>query len=486
MSSQETQTANVLLVGGCGHWAAHENHVPAILRMKRDGWNVRIPAICDVRDPYDHELLQQMPHLRELVALDSPLWIKPEVTAPYVKLKQHLDHAHAQLSFNIVIIACDPVHHYGYLRWATENGVHVLCDKPLLSREDAAWDPDQAAQVERDFEEILRMHRKQRVANGHMIALPLRRRANDVFVHAARSILDVYEDHKQNLTFGHFVVNGGNYRFPEEYELGNAHGYRYGIGSLAFSSYHYIDLIAWFLQIAPGDVAALRIKNHYVRRLGDYLSTEQNNVLLGLLKDRSEVSRTTASLSDRAKRSEMDFAFSIELIDSNARNLGMLAYTFASNSFSQRSVGLLKQDAERNVAFREKGRMSQYVIDLSQGHLQHIRISKNDAVGEPYRIRLEERRNPTLPGGGALKEHVFDDAHDGSSVTPQDVTQSFIQLVMGRAGLSSAHERISFIEDQLLTHNLYTSFYKLIAARHVQSHVIDDAAPENSEFLELV
>ncbi|MEU2390463.1 hypothetical protein [Streptomyces sp. NPDC007369] len=118
---------------------------------------------------------------------------------------------------------------------------------------------------------------------------------------------------------GNFAVTGGHFRLPEEYALGNAHGYTHGVGALAFSSYHYIDLMAWYLGLAQGPLTALRITNHYVRRVGDYLDTGQNRALEALLRPLSPQPAALADLDRRTALAEMDFAFTRRSTDSLPR-----------------------------------------------------------------------------------------------------------------------------------------------------------------------
>lgn len=281
MPSTTPRPINVLLIGGCGHWAATENHVPAILTLQRSGFPVRVSAICDLRDPYDENLLRHMPDLLDLLCYDRPQWIQPRPGEKAEDLERRLDDAHAHSTFDVAIVACDPVAHYPYLHWATLRGIHVLCDKPILAVADAAWDVHAAATIDTHFDTLLKAHLNN---PGHLFALPMRRRANDAFVESSRLITEVYENHGQPLTMANFTVTGGHFRLPEEYAFGNAHGYTHGVGALAFSSYHYIDLMAWYLRQAQGPVTALRITSHYVRRVGDYLATGQNRALEALLR----------------------------------------------------------------------------------------------------------------------------------------------------------------------------------------------------------
>ncbi|MGW5929339.1 Gfo/Idh/MocA family oxidoreductase [Streptomyces anulatus] len=455
---------NVLLIGGCGHWAATENHVPAILTLQNDGFPVRVGAICDPRDPYDENLLRHMPDLMDLVRWDRPQWIQPRPGERTKDLERRLDAVHAQQPFDVAIVACDPVAHYPYLNWATRRGIHILCDKPIVTVADAAWDVHAAASIDTQFDTLLQAHLDQ---PGHLFAMPMRRRANDAFVDSSHLITEVYEEHGQPLTMGNFTVTGGHFRLPEEYTLGNAHGYTQGVGALAFSSYHYIDLMAWYLRLAQGPITTLRITNHYVRRVGDYLDTGQNRCLETLLRSLSPQHAPAAGLDWRTALAEMDFAFTIELLDEDARPHGYLTYSFTSNSYSHRQVGLQEADRAGHLPFREKGRMSQFVIDIHQGPLQHVRVSKNDVVGDHYRIRLEHRRTPLIdPTGGRYADTVYENAHSASTVTPQSMTAEFLRTAADCPPDELVARRMTHLADQTLSQRIYAAMYRLIAARH--------------------
>ncbi|GAA1553314.1 hypothetical protein GCM10009731_04310 [Streptomyces globosus] len=464
MPATTPRPINVLLIGGCGHWAATENHVPAILTLQRDGFPVRVSAICDLRDPYDENLLRHMPDLLDLLRYDRPQWIQPQPGEKSEDLERRLDAAHARQPFDVAIVACDPVAHYPYLHWATRRGIHVLCDKPIVAVADAAWDVHAATTIDTHFDALLKAHLDR---PGHLFAMPMRRRANDAFVDSSRLITEVYEKHGQPLTMGNFAVTGGHFRLPEEYTLGNAHGYTHGVGALAFSSYHYIDLMAWYLGLAQGPLTSLRITNHYVRRVGDYLDTGQNRALEALLRPLSPEPAAMAGLDRRTALAEMDFAFTLELLDDDRRAHGYLTYAFTSNSYSHRQVGIQEADRAGHLPFREKGRMSQFVIDLHQGPLQHVRVSKNDVVGDRYRIRLEHRRNPLIdPSGGRYADTVYENAHSASTVTPQTMTAEFLRAAAGCPPDELVSRRMTHLADQTLTQRIYAAMYRLIAARH--------------------
>ncbi|MDQ1052008.1 Gfo/Idh/MocA family oxidoreductase [Streptomyces sp. V4I2] len=475
MSSRPLQPVSILLVGGCGHWAAAENHLPAILTLKEHGYPVRVAAICDPRDPYDQALLGHMPSLHSVVTQDRPVWVKPQPGEPTEALERRLQQAHREDHFDVVVVACDPVAHFPYLKWATDQGIHVLCDKPIICVEDAAFNPDRAAEIRRRFDALLRTHRAQ---PDQLFAVPLRRRANEAFVRAGALIRDLHDTHKQSLTMGHIDVSGGHFRLPEEYALGNAHGYTHGVGALAFSSYHYLDEMTRYLLLARGQITGLRLTLQYVRRVGDQLASGLNDVLGALLRPLSEAELPDVELSDRIALAEMDFAFTVELLNSQQQSLGVLTYSFTSNSCSNRSVGVLARDAKNTIAYREKGRMSQYVMDLHQGNLQHLRLTKNDAVGEAYRIRLEHRRNPLVGGTGRL-ETVYENAHDNSAVTPQDITAAFITMAAGGTPEQNVTDKIAFLDGQALTHRVFAAMYELIAAHH------HDARPCPSVLVEM-
>ncbi|MFC8506198.1 Gfo/Idh/MocA family oxidoreductase [Streptomyces sp. NPDC057411] len=456
------RTTTVLLVGGSGHWAGRENHAPALLEMQRSGRPVRTAVICDPRDPEKRAQDADMAPLRALLERDAPDWVNPDGLSPR-ELAAVLDRAHAAHRFSLVIIACNPVHHRDYILWAVSRGISVLCDKPLLVAEGAAHDPAAAARITAGYDEIGRALDEARARTGGPVhlAMPLRRRANDVYRSIAADIGEIQRSHGQGITSMQLIKNGGLFRYPEEYLLGDAHGYRGGVGALSFSSYHYIDLLAWYLELAPGEATALRVTNPYVRRVGEFLRTRQATALAELV-DGGERPRRP-ELPPEVAAAETDFVFHLELLGEDGRKAGLVSYACHSNTYSHRSVGLQEFDLADRQPFREKGRMSQFSLDVNQGSLQHIGVFKNDVVGEDYRIRVQRRRNPVLTAE-PYGEEVFHNAHAGSSVTPQDVLRAMVLLASGEAAPAEVADRISFFEDQRLSHRLFGAFYELIAA----------------------
>ncbi|MER7991138.1 hypothetical protein ABTY53_36980 [Streptomyces noursei] len=454
-------TVNVLLVGGCGHWAAKENHVPALLELKAQRFPVRVGAICDHRDPYRENLTELgMAPLTELLRVDRPKWLDPAGLSADA-LHRALDDLHAEEPFDALVIACDPVHHVVYLRWAVDRGVHALCDKPVVCAENASFNPAAALSIQHDFDALLRNLARQQEKRPCHLVVPLRRRANDAYLTAAQEISDVYDSHKQGLTSINLVKNAGMYRLPAEYGLGDAHGYRSGVGSLAFSSYHFIDVIAWYLSLALGQATQLALTNPYLRRLGDYLRTAESSALGRILEEGPD-GDDRGELPFQVLRAEVDFVFHAELLDEDQRKLGLISYSCFNNTYSHRTSGMSEVDRAGLVPFREKGRMSQFVMDINQGSLQHLVMSKNDVVGEDYRIAIRRRRNPRISSEPS-RDWLFEDAHAGSQLTPRHLTQGFIKLAAGQEVSPEVGRRLSFLHDQQLTHALFAGFYQLIA-----------------------
>ncbi|GAA5701642.1 Gfo/Idh/MocA family oxidoreductase [Streptomyces avermitilis] len=455
------RTTTVLLVGGSGHWAGRENHAPALLEMKRSGWPVRTAVVCDPRDPEKRARDEDMAPLRELLRTDSPEWLNPDGLSR-AELEAVLDRAHATHRFSLVIIACNPVHHRDYLLWAVSRGISVLCDKPLLVSEGAAYDLTAAERIIDGYTELGRALTRARTSGPVHLAMPLRRRANDVYRSIALEIAEMHGTHGQGITSMQMIKNGGLFRHPEEYLFGDAHGYRNGVGALSFSSYHYIDLLAWYLELAPGEAVALRVTNPYVRRVGEFLRTRQATALADRIDTRGGV--RIPDLPPEVLAAEADFVFHLELQGTAGQKVGLVTYACHSNTYSHRTVGLQEFDRTNRQPFREKGRMSQFTLDINQGSLQHIGVFKNDVVGEDYRIRVQRRRNPVI-SPEPYSEEVFRNAHAGSSVTPQDVLRAMVRLASGEAAPSQVADRIAFFEDQRLSHHLFGAFYELIAAR---------------------
>ena len=161
-----------------------------------------------------------------------------------------------------VIDACSPTEEGRYVEWVVDRELPATFDKPRFLRADAAVSVSAAEKMTEDLRDVS--------ARRPRIFTPLRRRVVDGYRQVSTDLRSVHEAHQEQLRFMTVQVNGGVHKYPVEYGNRGGHGDDHGVGTLAHSAYHYVDLVAWYLASAShrGRRVAVRLTDlHDGRRL---------------------------------------------------------------------------------------------------------------------------------------------------------------------------------------------------------------------------
>lgn len=453
---------NFLIVGGSGH-LCELSHYPAVRSMKDEGIHARVVAICDPQDPRltnpGHYKVGRE-NLNSILLSDNPLWINPlDYKKP--ELKRYLNYIAIKENVNVVIVATNPTHHYFYTDWAVSAGISVLCDKPLVVVSDASSNLKKAELIEKRFQSLYNKVRLAKKRNpNYGFCIPLRRRALSPFIAIAESLNSVYEKTGEGLTHANVIINSGIHRYPVEFLKGGAHGYLDGVGSLSHSSYHYLDVIAWFLQCAPGRITKIGLTLPYVARVKDYLARQGYSQLLQLNNENISDVVSDISLPDKVLNAELDFTIHLNLYDDVGSKIGLISYTSNHTTFSPRTTNYDPQILDH--ANRENGgRMSHVYFDIHQGSIQNWSLSKNDVVFEGNNIEITQRLHPNL--GKNFTKLKYKDAYDSDTVTLKDLVVSFAKKSVGIDVLEEYDKHLQLLSSQRLTHRFFSASYELIA-----------------------
>lgn len=439
------------------------NHYPAILALREQGISTRVVAICDPQDPrqtQSNHYSSGRANLKAVLAADKPVWINPnQYTAS--ELKAHLTEFCNKSNVQIVVIAADPVNHYFYADWAAERGISTLCDKPLIVVPDASWKMDKAALIDERFRSLSKKVQQARTSNpNYVFCMLLRRRALTPFLDIANNLRSVYERTDEGITYVHAVLNSGIHHYPAEFLKGGAHGYLDGVGSLSHSSYHFLDILAWYLQVSPGKIKRIGISLPHVSRVRDYLSRKGYKQLLILNNEQPAIVEEGIDLPERVLNAELDFTIHISLYNKSNTKIGLMSYTSNHTSYTPRTTKydplMLDHANDKNG-----GRMSHVYFDIHQGSVQNWSLIKNDAVFSGNKIETIQRLHPSL--GNSYKHVTYDDAYDRGTTTLKDLFILFVKLSAGHAVDNEGLEYAQTLDNQWLTHKIFSTAYELIA-----------------------
>lgn len=454
---------SVLVVGGTGHWS-ETNHYPALLALRREGLLNRVVGICDPCNPYEapqHHYADGRPHLREVLQADRPDWINP-AGMDEAELEQVLQRYSQETPIDLAIISCDPVCHFFYASWALRSQISVVCDKPPVLEPRASFCVDSARRIIRQHTALIDLVQAQRASHPQlMFYVPLSRRLNQPFQTIAHGLSEVFERTGQGITSMLVQINNGLHRCPAEFLKGGAHGYRAGVGALAHTSYHLLDVIAWYLGAARGAIHSVGISVPYVHRIADYLRAKTYQPLMQLLEQ--EAVDEPVDLPPEVVNAELDFTVHLTLYDAQGQQLGLAVY--ASNHTSATPRLALYDPATPDPANqRLGGRMQQIFIDVHQGALQNYVLRRDDVVFlEKKRTEVVRRLHPRL--GTSYEKLVFADEDHEAGMRPVDVFRSCVQRLRG-AAVPAAHEHNLHVwMTERLTYQLFACTYEKMAER---------------------
>lgn len=453
------RVVNVAIVGGSGFWS-ETNHYNHLLKMQAST-PIKIVGIIDYVDP---RTVTTHPRLQQVLAADSPLWINP---SDFASEQESIDALSHQCGVDLVIIASSPCTHFAYGKACIARGIHVICDKPIVSVNDAAISIDSARAISEQYDELRRMYGLALQKNPHLLFHSiLRRRGLSSFIHIGDNLEAVYKDTGAGINQMTVIVNGGKYEFPEELKAPGAHGYLDGVGSISHSAYHYIDLIAWYMCQAPGDARYLRPRLNYVYRVSDYLKTKNYTSLAKLLGDDAEVSAQLHPISESILGSELNSSYTFDILDAKKNLIGNISFIFNHVSFTPRTL-------RYNASIREPadniggGRMSQVIIDIHQSGLQNWQLTKNDVVFAGNTVSTTCRRHPLIVTEyrPALEKIDEDNAYE-TGTTLYEALRQVIESISSGQPINTVSSTARSLTEESLTTKLYASCYQLLAANY--------------------
>lgn len=448
---------NILIIGGSGFWS-EMNHYPAILALKKNKFPVKVIGICDLKDPYREK---NKKNLKKILSIDNPLWINPSGKRESYIIKE-LDILHRKNSIHLAIISTNPVHHYFYAYWGTKNEINILSDKPLVVNRNSSFDLKEASQIYQKYLILKnRVERTNKRNKSYIFCSPLRRRALDPFIDATKNLSEVYLKTKQGIRHMNVLINNGINKYPLEFLGVGAHGYHDGVGSLSHSSYHYIDIIAWCLSVAKGDISKIEFDIPYVFRVEDYIKIKGYSYIQKLIET-SDLSNTV-KLTNAVLNSELDFSLRMKLLDHENNLIGLVSYTNNHTSYTPRLV----QYSALNLEYANEskgGRMSQVYFDIHQGAVQNLQLIKNDVAFTKNNIELITRRHPKL--GKDYEKILYRNAYQKSTTTIRDLVMQLIKKIAGEKVEANILDKLSTLSQQDLTNKLFSKFYEKIAQEY--------------------
>lgn len=237
----------IMLIGLGAH--ARRIHYP-LLRTYSGEWGVRLACIVDLNS----RKADILSYLKAQGDSETPVYcFEPQQAGacltPYVA--KELGRIVSCHEVRGVIISTCPLSHIMYARWALTQGLSVLMEKPISSRENPGTDRDAAQGIWQDYEELVELYSdtKQKYTDV-LFSILVQRRYHPMFRKVRELIRDVFLKTNCPVTSVQSFHCDGQWRFPNELVEIDYHPFNRGYGKCSHSGYHFFDLVTWFLKAA--------------------------------------------------------------------------------------------------------------------------------------------------------------------------------------------------------------------------------------------
>lgn len=159
-------------------------------------------------------------------------------------LLQFLDSTVEQYKLDGIIVATDPKSHKAYLKWALSRNIDLLVDKPITCPVDAGNTIEAAKEIELDFCELKELYTE----SSSNFIVQAQRRGHLGYLYIQKYLEEFISEFQLPISYIDISHADGMWVMPNEWEREN-HSYKYGTGKLMHSGYHFVDLLAWFLEL---------------------------------------------------------------------------------------------------------------------------------------------------------------------------------------------------------------------------------------------
>ncbi|CAN5211458.1 hypothetical protein BH10PSE19_BH10PSE19_19100 [soil metagenome] len=182
-----------------------------------------------------------------------------------------------------VYIATEAKAHEAYLKYCVENGIDSLVEKPVIAPiKDGCFDP---IAIQSSMQYLLKKAKANPAHHSVMTFARYHRIYNEEILEPLKlKMLEL----QAPLTSLHLRTNSGVWNLYKEFEEREDHPYKYGYGMLMHNAYHYVDLMAQFLQlnklIFPQDRFSLTLSS-----FAAYPSDQSNRIPVKFSEDFEDV-----------------------------------------------------------------------------------------------------------------------------------------------------------------------------------------------------
>lgn len=313
-----------------------------------------------------------------------------------------------QNKINKIIISTEPKAHHMYLKFAIENNIDVLSDKPIIVLKDMQK-LNNINKMRDEYYDLLELHKKSK----SQCKIMCQRLYHKGYIYIKKLLKEVVSKYNIPITYIDIYHCDGNWEFPHDLDKEN-HPYKYGYGKLYHSGFHFIDLLAELLKINECVTNDKKIINGYLHgniftpddELAVFNKNDYNNIFPESRTDSFYKKLNRISFENYGEKnfySQLYFYNKDKKLITTA-NLNLLHYGVSRRGWFQ-----------SKDFYKKNGRIRHEKININVGTLMNIQITscqskeikdRTNSIDEIYEGGLEHfdidiYRNVDIIGGKA-------------------------------------------------------------------------------------
>ncbi len=297
-------------------------------------------------------------------------------------LDSYLTHFVNKFQIEAVLISTEPLVHKAYAMWALRNGLHILMDKPVSTRENVVFDMQQAVGIEEDYQDLLAAYRDLQKKKSTIFSINAQRRYHICHQKVLSLIKEVSERFDAPITSIQTSHADGQWRLPNELLEPLTHPFCQGYGKCSHSGYHFFDIVYQYylagqrpdkqpdkIQLMSSFVSPKAFIRQFNRSNYQQYFTEEYGSICPF-EDPELISRMD-------RYGELEASVLLRFIKEK-ENIANATINLTHNSFSRRAW----LEARREDLYKKNGRVKHEFHSIQQGPFQNIQIhsyqSKDD------------------------------------------------------------------------------------------------------------
>ena len=325
------------------------------------------------------------------------------------EIKNELKEQIKQKNIKYAIISTEPKAHFAYAKFLLENDINILMDKPITAPINVNNDVNQSIKIKKEYEELCDIYKKKK--DKISFKIQCQRRFHDGYIYVKKTLEEIVREYNIPITYIDIYHCDGMWNMPSEFIDRENHPYKYGYGKLFHSGYHFIDLLAWLLEVNR-HTKGKQINNAEMFATTynpiDFFNVFNNYDYKKLLR----TNRFANILSEKEKFEnfgEIDFHSIINFKQDN-NIITNCSINLMQSGFSRRAWSELPQDS-----YKANGRVRHERLNVQVGPLMNIQIHSyqayeiadrekmcNNNVGSVEHFDIYVFRNSQLIGGKTL------------------------------------------------------------------------------------